>query len=72
MSAEFTWQVPEGALDAMRAVIAARRGGCDCAESCLICGRAGSAHGKDQECPIPAFDGWIERFVPSGCDCTSR
>ena len=42
---------------------------CDCAESCLICGRAGSAHGKDQECPIPAFDGWIERFVPSGCDC---
>jgi hypothetical protein len=45
---------------------------CDCAESCLICGRVGSAHGKDQECPIPAFDGWIERFVPSGCDCTSR
>jgi hypothetical protein len=44
---------------------------CDCAESCLICGRAGSAHGKDQECPIPAFDGWIERFVPSGCDCAA-
>ena len=42
---------------------------CDCADSCLICGRVRSAHGEDQECPIPAFEGWVEQFVPSGCSC---
>ena len=46
-----------------------KRHKCDCADSCLICGRVRSAHGSDQECPIPPFEGWVERFVPSGCAC---
>ena len=41
---------------------------CDC-DSCLICGRGRSAHGSDQECPIPPFEGFVEQFVPSGCRC---
>ena len=46
-----------------------KRHKCDCADSCLICGRGRSAHGSDQECPIPPFEGFVEQFVPSGCRC---